>query len=78
MVQEKEVTLRPNGNGAQIFFGPQLIEDSSCSFDNGDEIVAVAVEDNDVMILKSASDPNDYSVVPDPEQATLDNLCNDE
>lgn len=64
MVRKKELTLVPNGNGVQLYLGPDLLDDSSCPFDQGDEVVAVAHHETDAIVLKPASDYTEYELVP--------------
>ncbi|MCL9818334.1 hypothetical protein [Natronocalculus amylovorans] len=44
MVDETDVSLTTNGNGAQAYFNTNLLGDTACPLDPGDRCRAIAVQ----------------------------------
>lgn len=66
MTDQSEVSLRPNGDGAQVYFNGRLLGDSQCPLQQDQEVTALVVAE--LGILLTHRDPDalrlDYDLHP--------------
>ncbi|AUV84705.1 hypothetical protein C2R22_24565 (plasmid) [Salinigranum rubrum] len=70
MTGEQQRPLTPNGNGAQLYLGRDLLDDTACPLAQGQEVTATVIDGIGVL-LTEVDDDREYAVEPDPDQMTL-------
>lgn len=56
MTKRRQINLPPNGNGAQPFIGPDLLDDSACPIDVGQTVTATVIRGVGILITEPQDD----------------------